>query len=118
TQIYTLVRDDRDFRHFVAVRGLLLVSSLSPPFVVALSVDSGSGSLSGLGGFIVASGVAALLGGRIFGRLADKSSRRLMACGAGAASVVIIALVIIVSLPGFTSSGLWGAALFIACYFL
>lgn len=117
-QTYQLVRDDRDFRHFVAVRGLLLVSALSPPFVVSLAVDSGSGSLSGLGGFIVASGLAALLGGRIFGRLADRSSRKLMSAGAGAASLVIIVLVIVVSIPGFTGESPGGAGLFIASYFL
>jgi MFS family permease len=113
-----LLRDDRDFRHFVAVRSFLLVSALSPPFVVALSISSGTESLAGLGGFIIASGLAALLGGRIFGRLADRSSRLLMTVGAGVASGIILALVVIVSLPGFTAGTAWGAVLFIACYFL
>lgn len=117
-QIYRLVRDDRDFRHFIAVRGLLLVSALSPPFVVSLAVASGTGMLSGLGGFIVASGLAALVGGRIFGRLADRSSRKLMSAGAGAASLIIVVMVSVASLPGFTGGSVGGAVLFTSGYFL
>src|SRR5690606_2249368 len=82
-QARRLLRDDKVFRHFVTVRSLLLVSALSPPFVVMLSLQSGAGSLAGLGGFVVAAGLAQLVGGRAFGRAADRSSRRLMSVGAG-----------------------------------
>ncbi|THJ65458.1 MFS transporter [Arthrobacter echini] len=113
-----LLREDRDFRRFVVVRSFLLVSALSPPFVVALSVDSGSDGLAGLGGFIIASGLAALLGGRLFGRLADRSSRTLMTAGAGTASGIIIVLVVIVSLPGFSGDTTTGSLVFIGSYLL
>lgn len=113
-----LVRDDKPFRHFVLVRGLLLVSALSPPFVVSLSIQSGSNNLGSLSGFIIASGVAALLGGRIFGRLADKSSKRLMTAGAGFASVIILVTVLLAALPDFTGRKWWGAVVFVGAYFL
>ena len=51
----------------MTVRSLLLVSALSPPLVVTLAVSSGTEGLAGLGSFIIASGLAALLGGGIFG---------------------------------------------------
>lgn len=117
-QSVTLLREDRPFRNFVAVRGLLLVSSLSPPFVVSLSVRSGAEGLAGLGGFIVASGLAALLGGRIFGRFADRSSRRLMTFGASAASGIVITLVLIVSITDVGGGSVWAYLLFVAGYFL
>ncbi|MDN5599201.1 MAG: MFS transporter [Brachybacterium sp.] len=117
TEAVTLLRQDAAFRHFVLVRSLLLVSSLSPPFVVALSLRSGAGSLAGLGGFLVASGLAALIGGRLFGRLADRSSGRLMSIGAGVASALIIATVVVVALPGFDGDGRAGELLFIGVYF-
>lgn len=113
-----LLREDSDFRHFVVVRSFLLVSALSPPFVVALSVRSGTDGLAGLGGFVIASGLAALLGGRIFGRLADRSSRVLMTAGAGTASAIIVVLVVIVSLPGFSGDSPAGTLLFISGYLL
>lgn len=117
-QTCRMLREDRTFRHFVSVRSFLLVSALSPPFVVTLSTQYGTTGLGGLGGYVIASGVAALLGGRIFGRLADRSSRNLMTMGAAFASVVTLALVLVVSLPGFTGEAGWSSGLFIACYFL
>lgn len=113
-----LFREDATFRKFVTVRGLLLVSSLSPPFIVSMSVAAGTGALTGLGGFILASGVASLIGGRIFGRMADRSSRLLMARGATAASVVAVALVVVVAIPGFDGGSALGAAVFVGAYFL
>lgn len=117
-QTFRLLRDDRSFRHFVTVRGLLLVSALSPPFVVTLATDSGTTGLSGLGGYVIASGVAALVGGRLSGRLADWSSRKLMTFGAAIASVIILVLVSVVSLPGFDGGTAWGSAVFVGAYFL
>lgn len=113
-----LFRDDATFRKFVTVRGLLLVSSLSPPFIVSMSVASGTGALAGLGGFILASGVASLIGGRVFGRLADRSSRLLMAGAATAASAVAVALVLAVSIPGFDGGSALGTTVFVGAYFL
>ncbi len=113
-----LFRDDATFRKFVTVRGLLLVSSLSPPFIVSMSVASGTGALAGLGGFILASGVASLVGGRVFGRLADRSSRLLMAGADTAASAVAVALVLAVSIPGFDGGSALGATVFVGAYFL
>lgn len=116
-QMVILLRDDKPFRHFVGVRSLLLVSSLSPPFIVALSIESGVNGLAGLGGFIIASGLAALIGGRLFGRLADRSSKRLMSVGAGVASAIIIITVGIVALSGDLGDVWLGNLLFIAAYF-
>lgn len=117
-ETFALLRNDRMFRRFVSVRSFLLVSALSPPFVVALAVRSGTDGLSGLGAFVIASGLAALLGGVLFGRWADRSSRTLMTVGAGIASAIIVALVLIVSLPGFTGETAWSSWLFAAVYFL
>lgn len=114
----TLFRDDVPFRRFVIVRSLLLVSALSPPFVVSLAVSSGAGALSGLGGFIIASGLSAIIGGPIFGRFADRASRRLMAVGAGVASAVLILMVVVTALPSFDGNTIGGAAVFVLTYFV
>ncbi len=117
TTMVALLRDDAPFRRFVIVRSLLLVSALSPPFVVTLAVSSGAGALSGLGGFVIASGLSALVGGPVFGRLADRSSRNLMTVGAGLASAVLVAVVVLSWLPGFDGGTVGGAMLFVATYF-
>ncbi|MDK8346294.1 MFS transporter [Brevibacterium sp. UMB1308A] len=113
-----LLRTDQLFRHFVTVRSLLLVSSLSPPFIVMLSVQSGASGLAGLGGFVIASGLASLLGGRIFGRFADKSSKRLMSVGAGIASAIILATILIASIPALTDQHTLISVVFVVAYFL
>lgn len=116
-QMYRMLRDDKPFRHFVTVRSLLLVSSLSPPFVVTLSIQYGADSLAGLGGFIIASGIAALIGGRLFGPMADRSSKNLMSIGAGIASAIIIALVIITAVPEVLGEGWMTNLVFVFAYF-
>ena len=118
TGVLELLRTDREFRSFVTTRSFLLVSALSPPFVVSLAATSGSGTLSGLGGFVIASGVASLIGGRLFGRRADRSSRTLMSFTGAAASAVVLALVVLVSLPGFDGGSTWGTVVLVAGYFL
>lgn len=95
-----LLREDRTFRRFVTARALLLVSALSPPFVVALAAAAGGGGLSGLGPFVIAQGVAGLVGGRAFGRLADRSSRDLMVWGAAVSSAVVGGFLLLLRVPG------------------
>lgn len=85
----SLLRDDPPFRRFVIARTLLLVSALSPPYVIALAQEEVGSGIASLGPFVVATGLAALLGGRLWGRAADHSSRQVMAWAAGAASVVV-----------------------------
>jgi MFS family permease len=97
-----LLQEDVAFRRFVLVRTLLLISALSPPFVVALAADHDAG-LGGLGAFVIASGVASLAGGRLFGRWADRSSRRLMIAGAAVSSAGL--LVFLTLLTAFGAHG-------------
>ncbi|MDO5734847.1 MAG: MFS transporter [Propionibacteriaceae bacterium] len=114
----SLLRDDQPFRRFVIVRSLLLVSSLSPPFIVSQAVSSGAGALGGLGGFIIASGVSSLVGGPLFGRFADRSSRTLMAAGAAVASVILVLVIVVSRLSFLDGNTTAGAILFVGAYFL
>ncbi|MFN3867145.1 MAG: MFS transporter, partial [Demequina sp.] len=95
-----LWKADAVFRKFVIARALLLVSALSPPFVVGLGVQQGASGLSSLGLFVIAQGVAGLVGGRVFGKLADSSSRRLMIGASIASSCVIVAFLGLLMLTG------------------
>jgi hypothetical protein len=88
-----LLRTDAPFRRFVLTRSLLLVSALSPPFVVALATEQGGAGLQGLAAFVISSGVAALVAGRFWGRTSDRSSRTTMQRAAGLSSLIILAFV-------------------------
>lgn len=91
-QVWQLVKGDKDLQMFLLVRSLMLVTALSTPFIVVLASQQGA-DLTGLGAFIIASGGASLLGGRISGLWSDRSSKSTMAWAAGVASTVLVALV-------------------------
>lgn len=92
-EMWALVKSDRDLQRFLVVRSLMLVTALSTPFIVVLGSREGA-DLTGLGAFVIASGGASLLGGRISGRLSDRSSKNTMAWAAGVASTVLVLLVV------------------------
>ena len=96
-----LLRDDATFRRFVTARALLLVSALTPPFIVTLATASGADTgLQGLGPFVISSGIAALVGGQLWGRMADRSSRRAMMLAAGAASAIVVTFLLLRRVEG------------------
>ena len=83
-----LLWTDRDFGQFVAARTLMIATSIAPPFLVSAAQNRTGAELAGLGGFLVASASAGFVSGWAWGRLADKSSRWVLAAGglAGAAA--------------------------------
>ncbi|MGY9049166.1 MAG: MFS transporter, partial [Rhodobacterales bacterium] len=94
---FTPIREDAQFRRFVAVRGLLTVTALAPPYLVLLAGDS---ALQGLGAMVLASSLAAFLSSYVWGRLSDQSSRRVLALS-GFGGAVAMALAVAVSLAGW-----------------
>ncbi len=85
-----LVRDI-NFRRFVITRSLLLGVALSPPFYVLIAQQNSTG-LAGLGLLIIAVGLADSISAPIWGRLADRSSRRVMVMAAALAGLLGVLL--------------------------
>lgn len=71
-----LLRDDAQFRLFVITRALFLSTAFAAPFLVVTARDVGAVTFGALGSLLIAVGVANLIGGTVWGRLADTSSRR------------------------------------------
>ena len=71
---------DAQLRRFILVRALLTATALAPPFMVALAAEAGTarGMFGGLGLLVVASASAGLLSAYVWGRLADRSSRKVL----------------------------------------
>lgn len=111
---WTLLRRDARFRRFVIARTLLLASALSPPYLVALAVDETSSTLGALGPFVIASGVAALLGGRLWGPASDRSSRKVMAAAAGLAAMLLTTFLLLRLHEGLRTT----LPLYVASHFL
>ncbi|MWD27417.1 MFS transporter, partial [Aquicoccus sp. SCR17] len=89
-----LLRDNPLLWRFILVRGLLVSTALAPPYLVVLGGGE-DGALGRLGALVLASAVASFLSSWIWGRFADRSSRKvLMATGVlgGAAMVAALGL--------------------------
>ncbi len=82
----SLLKTDRTLRRYVIARALLLSAALAPPFYVLLAQQR-SASVTGLGLLIIASGLAASLSAPVWGRMGDRSSRRVMIIASLAAGV-------------------------------
>ncbi|WP_339112064.1 MFS transporter [Thioclava sp. GXIMD2076] len=112
---WTLMREDRQLRLFVIARSLLVGTALAPPYLVLLAAK-GSQDFAELGGLVLASSVAAVLSAYIWGRLSDRSSRRVLIY-AGLAAAVALALAL-----GLNASGLaqtvWAMPLVLFCLML
>lgn len=77
-----LLKEDAPFRRFVIARCLLMSSSLAAPYIVVMAQASQKAQENtqwlSLGVFIVVSGIASIISGWFWGKMADKSSRTLM----------------------------------------
>lgn len=110
-----LLRTDPPLVRFILTRALLTATALAPPYLLALSGQGGSNGLGSLGPFVIASALASLTSAYIWGRLADRSSRKvLLLSGAlGACVLGTAATAGAVSLPESARPWVFPALLFV-----
>ncbi len=88
------LREDSQLARFILARGLLTATALAPPYLVMLASGGPGAALESLGALVLASALAALLSSYIWGRLADRSSRRvLILTGLSGAAALVMTLV-------------------------
>ena len=75
---WRILRDDKNLRRFITVRGLLVATALAPPYLVVLGTEAGSAALGMLGGLVLASSAAGFVSSYVWGWLADRSSRLML----------------------------------------
>ncbi|GER01327.1 MFS transporter [Iodidimonas gelatinilytica] len=75
---FGLLKRDRQLRRFILTRALLLSTALSPPFLLALSGQQSGRKLGELGLFVLASALASLVSTYVWGRMSDRSSRKVL----------------------------------------
>lgn len=89
---FSLLKTDAPFRQYVIARTLFLSTALVPPFYVLVAQSYSSGALSGLGMLIIAGGLASSLSAPIWGKMSDKSSRKVMITAAALSGLLGILL--------------------------
>jgi hypothetical protein len=92
---FGLLREDPQLTRFTVVRCLLLAVPLAPPFLVALEGAASGAPGVELGPLVIASALANISSGYVWGRFADRSSRRVLVVSAwiGALSLAIAAAI-------------------------
>jgi MFS family permease len=70
--------NNSNFRKFIFTRGLLMAIPLAQPFYVIIGKEYAGGEVSGLGLMVIAVGLAGIISSPIWGKFADKSSRKMM----------------------------------------
>ncbi|WP_417666290.1 MFS transporter permease [Pseudidiomarina sp.] len=111
-----LLWTDKNFGQFVLTRALLVASAFAIPYIVVMIQRSGDGNLAGLGGLMLASGLAGMLAGRFWGRWSDSASHHVMAAAACLATFIMaVALALYIWKPDYLAQqGIAGALIFMA----
>lgn len=87
----SLLKRDAQLRRFIATRGLLISTALAPPFMVAMAGASDDRAYQELGFLVLASAAAGLVSSYVWGRLADRSSRKVLIFSALAGGLALVA---------------------------
>jgi len=96
-QIALLIRDP-ELQRFLAARTLMIATALAGPVYVGLAQRETGQALDGLGWLVVASGLASAVSSSLWGAFADRSSRLVMAAGAGLAGALGFAVLAVLAL--------------------
>ena len=84
------LREDREFRTYIATRALMIATALAPPFLVMLAGNGGEGAqAAALGPLMIASAAATILSSYVWGRLSDRSSRLTLSLSGAAAALTL-----------------------------
>jgi hypothetical protein len=75
---FKILKEDANLRRFILVRGLLASTALAPPYLVVLAGGEGQSALGQLGALVLASALASFLSSYVWGRLSDRSSRKVL----------------------------------------
>lgn len=96
-----LLKKDGNFVNFLITRSLLMAVPLLMPFFVVYAKEELEASLAGLGLFVVIGGISNAISSPIWGKFADRDSRRLMQI---AASISILSCLYVLSFPFWDES--------------
>lgn len=100
---FSYLREDPQLRRFILTRGLLTATALAPPFMIAVGSQAGEG-YDKLGFLVLASALASLCSSFVWGRLSDRSSRKVLIFS-GAIAAIILAATSWLAFAGTLSGG-------------
>jgi len=88
------LQNDRELQKFLMVRGLLIATAVTPPFLLLLASEASSDVVTQLGALVVASSAATFVSGYVWGRLSDYSTAVVLAIAGVATSCTLAGAVL------------------------
>ncbi|HMA78808.1 MAG TPA: MFS transporter, partial [Candidatus Paceibacterota bacterium] len=73
------LKHDKELQKFLVVRGLLIATAVTPPFLILLAGEASGSIISQLGALVVASSFATFVSGYVWGTLSDYSTSLVLA---------------------------------------
>ncbi|MEP0987482.1 MFS transporter [Ekhidna sp.] len=83
-----LLKTDNNFLNFLITRSLLLAIPLVQPFLIVFATERLDVKLSGLGLFVIATGVSNTISSPFWGKFSDRSSKKVMMVSSGFAFLI------------------------------
>ncbi|WP_187429759.1 MFS transporter [Roseobacter fucihabitans] len=83
------LKDDTEFRYYIATRAQLISTALAPPFLVMLGSGNGDNGFGNLGLLVLASSIASIASSYFWGALSDWSSRQTLMLAGGVSGVTL-----------------------------
>lgn len=108
-----ILRADPQLRRFIWARGLLTSTALAPPYIVLLGAQAGHETFDRLGALVLASSIASFLSSWVWGRLADRSSRRVLMLSGLSGALALLAAVVLDLVGASDNIGVLPAVLFV-----
>ena len=108
------LREDPEFRYYIATRAQLISTALAPPFLVMLGSGNGDAGLGNLGLLVLASSIASIASSYVWGALSDWSSRQTLMLAGALSGVTLITAAIIGFLAGAEAGLLIAAYVFVS----
>lgn len=99
-----LLKTDRQLQLFIRVRALLTATALAPPFMISAANSGDLRTFGGLGLLLIVSASSALLSAFVWGRLSDRSSRKVLVLS-GLTSAAALTGAALALMNGYLSEG-------------
>ncbi len=91
---------DRELQRLIVARALLLATAIAPPYLILLAGESTGGTFTALGALVIASSLASLVSGHVWGVFSDRSTAKVLQY-AGMLSAGVLAAAVGLSSAGY-----------------
>jgi len=107
------LKNDTELQRLIIARSLLLATAIAPPYLLLLSDQVAGGTVGQIGMLVLASSLATMVSGRVWGVMSDRSTPAVLVYSGVIAGVVLVGAVVAAQAGYFTNSLVLPGLLFV-----